>query len=75
MASALATARAIARTLRAARRQGKLPEAVILSPDLRDQLQSATIGIMERNTAKPDLLLNVPVEVDPQAEGWAVRVR
>ena len=71
----LATAKAIARALRAARRFGETPEAVVLSPALRDQLQRATVGIFVWDSSETDLLFNVPVEVEPQATGWSIRVR
>ncbi len=75
MPSPLATAKAIARALRAARQDERTPEAVVLSPDLHAQLRSATIGILVSSTSKPDSMFGVPVEIDPDVEGWVLRTR
>ena len=72
--SALRSARAIVRTLRAARRAGRVPEALVLGPELHEQLQDPNLTYLW-SSATRDALLGLPVEVDPGAEGWAVRVR
>lgn len=74
MPSALATAKAIARALRAARRSGQVPVAIVLNPELRNQLQAEALRYMW-STPKPHSLFGVPVEVQSGAEGWTVRVR
>ena len=74
MLTPLATLKAIARALRTARREGQVPEAIVLSPELRDKLQSAALRYVW-SVPKADLLFGVPVEVHLDAEGWTVRVR
>ena len=74
MPTALAKAKAIARALRAARREGKVPEAIVLSPDAHDQLQTAALRYVW-SVPKPHAMFGVPVEVDPSLEGWAVRMK
>ncbi|HVG47957.1 MAG TPA: hypothetical protein VM899_07455, partial [Rubellimicrobium sp.] len=72
MPSALATAKAIARALRAARHSGQVPVAIVLSPELRGQLQAAALRYIW-SAPKPHSMFNVPVEVQSGAEGWTVR--
>lgn len=74
MASPLSCARAIAAALRAARRSGQTPEAVLLSPELHDQLQAPALSYIWSSPAR-DVLFDVPVKVDQQTKGWAIRVR
>ena len=74
MPSALATAKTIARALRAARRSGQVPITIVLSPKLCSQLQTAALRYMW-STPKPHSMFYVPVEVRLRAEEWAVRVR
>lgn len=74
MPTALAKAKAIARALRAARREGQVPEAIVLSPDAHDQLQTAALRYVW-SVPKPHSMFGVPVEVDPSVESWAVRMK
>ena len=61
------------RALRSIRRDGQSPEAIVLSPGLYYRLQDPALGYLW-TSPKRDALFDVPVEVDPQVEGWAVRV-
>ena len=74
MPTALAKAKAIARALRAARRDGKVPEAVVLSPTAHEQLQTVALRYVW-SVPKPHSMFGVPVEVDANVEGWAVRMK
>jgi hypothetical protein len=74
MLTALATAKAIARALRAARRAGRVPEAIILSPELCDNLQAAALRYVW-SVPKPHSMFGVPVEIHADAEEWATERR
>ncbi len=74
MPSPLATAKAIARALRAARRAGQVPEAIVLSPELHDKLHTATLRYVW-SAPKPDSMFGVPVEIHANVEEWAIRAR
>ena len=73
MPTPLATAKAIARALRAARRAGQTPEAIILSPELGNRLQTGTLYYVRR-ASTPCSMFDVPVEIDADIEGWTIRV-
>ena len=72
--SALKSARAIVRALRTLRRAGQLPEAIVLSPELHEQLQDQALSYLWSSPNR-DALFDVPIEIDVGAEGWTVRVR
>jgi hypothetical protein len=72
-ATALKSARAILRTLRAARRAGKVPQTIVLSLELHEHLQSPAVSYLW-DSPKRDVLFGLPIEVDAGTEGWKVRV-
>ena len=74
MPTALAKAKAIARALRAARREGRVPEAIVLSPSAHEQLQTAALRYIW-SVPQPHSMFGIPVEVDPDVESWAVRMK
>ena len=51
-----------------------MPEAIVLSPDAHDQLQTAALRYVW-SVPKPHSMFGVPVEVDPSVESWAVRMQ
>jgi len=74
MAIPLATAKALARALRSAGRNGQTPEAIILTPELCAKLQTGTLCFV-RSASKHPSIFDVPVETDGDAEGWALKFR
>ena len=74
MATPLATVKAIARALRTARREGHVPETIILCPELGYRLQTGTLHYA-RSASRPHTIFNVPVEIDADVEGWSLKVR
>jgi len=46
----------------------------VLSPDLHDLLQDRALAYLWSDPGRR-VLLEVPVEVDPDTKGWSVRVR
>lgn len=74
MPTALAKAKAIARALRAARREGKVSEAIVLSPSAHEQLLTAALWYMW-SVPTPHSMFGIPVEVDPNVDGWTVRTK
>jgi hypothetical protein len=58
--------------MRSARHSDRVPTAIVMSPDLYDRLQDPALGSLW-SAPKRDRLFGVPVEIDPQASGWALR--
>lgn len=74
MPSTLATAKAIARALRAARREARTPETIVLSLMLYEQLRAAPLSYLW-GPPRRDTLFGLPVVVDPEVTGWRLRTR
>ena len=72
--SPLPSVRAIVRALRTARRNGQIPETIVLSPDLFEQFQIPALRYLW-SSPKQDAMLGVLVEVDASQKGWALRIR
>ena len=72
MLTPLATAKAITRALQAAHRAGQTPEAIVLSPELYDELQIAALRYVW-SVPKPHSMFGVRVEMDVAAESWTLR--
>ena len=69
---ALALAKAIAHALYTAHEGERTPVAIVVDPQTRDVLAHASLGCWRSGRHS---LFSLPVEVDPGAEGWSVRVR
>ena len=69
----LASVRAIAREVRAARRVGHPPSAIVLSPDLDRQLQDRGLSYLWSSPAR-NSLLGVAVEIDAGVHWWRLKV-
>ena len=69
---ALTIAKAIARSLHAARERGETPVAIVMGSDIAPIFRQAGIGGWSYGRSE---LFSLPVELDSQAEGWAIRVR
>ena len=68
----LTIAKAIARSLHAARERGETPVAIIMGPDIAPVFRREGIGGWSHG--RPELF-SLPVEIDPEAEGGTIRVR
>ena len=69
---ALALARAIAHALYTAQEDERTPVAIVVDPPTRDILERAYLGCWRSGRHS---LFSLPVEIDPGAEGWSVRVK
>ncbi len=74
MASPLPTVRAIRRAPRQARAAGHKPVAIVMSPSLRTDLQTASLQYLFIGTPD-DSLFGVPIELDRNIDEWQIRVR
>ena len=73
MTSPLKSVRAIVRTLRTHRRSGQQIEAVVLCPELYRDLQARALQYLWSDPGRR-VMLEVPVEIDPNITGWTLRL-
>lgn len=69
---ALVLAKGIAHALYAAHEDEQTPVAIVVDPSTRDVLERAHLGCWRSGRHS---LFSLPVEIDPKAEGWRIRVR
>ncbi len=68
---ALSLAKAIAHALYVAHEEEQTPVAIVVDPSTRDVLERAYLGCWRTGRYS---LFSLPVEIDPGAEGWSIRV-
>ena len=69
---ALSLAKAIAHALYTAHEGEQTPVAIVVAPSTRDVLERAHLGCWRSGRQS---LFSLPVEIDPGADGWSVRVK
>ena len=68
--SFFASVRGLVRAVRAERRFGRSPQAIVLSPELNQRLKDRAFGNLWTDREQTELL-GLPVRIDPGAAGWS----